>query len=326
LLIKSDPKLLNKTLTLEYEMNYGAQSEIDFLSQNRQYDLHRHRLNIQGNILDIEYGAKINSFDNTYGRMLLVGKSKDMPGKELWLKKDLGFASLKTYISDYIDTVNFDEVRPRTRKNQIGSALEFKFNNLPIISFAYSKGIHTKTQKNEVLETTKNSVHNLNIYSYYWKPKWDVSIDSNMYMADEKNQYGTKGNIKSIELSGTYRVIDSISINNTMGIVHEDYDWSEGGISYMTQYTSLSFSYYPTNSPISISFYGYYSNYEGSDTYTDSDSFNGLAATTLSLGKNFLGDQSLSFEVGYLGYMDNAFSTNNYNIPTSYIKYQVTTF
>jgi len=132
--------------------------------------------------------------------------------------------------------------------------------------------------------------------------------------------------IQRLELSGTYRLIETISINHTIGIMNEKYDWLGGGLDYLTQYTSLSFSYYPLKVPIGISFYGYYSNYEGSDSYTDSDTFNGLAVTTWKLGRNILGDQTLSVEFGYYSYLDNAFSVNNNDEFSSYVKYKIARF
>ncbi len=325
LLIKSDPKLMDDIMRIEYQMSYGAKNEIDYLSANREYDLHMYNLKMHGEIMDVEYGANFKSFDKEYEKMLIVGKSKDKPGQMFWLKKTFSFLSIKTFLSNSTDTVNFDSNRPRTNSNQIGSTLELTIKNLPIISLSYSNGESTKKIRGqENIEINNENYDNMNIFLYYWKEKWDISISSNLYFANDNENLNSK--LQSIEINGTYRVTDELSIAPNFGIIDESYDWNGGGVDYLTRYASLTIAYYQSEGPFGIAIFGYFSDYVGSDTYTDSSTFNGHFQIIWDFGKNSIYDHVLSLELGYNNYLDNFYSASDYHEVNSYLRYKVAMF
>lgn len=322
--ISTNPQLTNELLVVTGEMAYSPSESMDIEKGFRLYAPRMYNLNLNGKLMGVEYGALYRSFDSTYEKLLVRRDKKDRIGKELWIKKNFGVVTVKSFISDYLNDIYLDPSVPRTRKSQLGTALEIAIPNLPMINLSYSRGKSETMRKTNNSGVQTDSNQNYDAYIYYWKDKWDMSLSSSLTLSTNNEQSDLKSKISTIELSGTYRPDWTLEFTPTIGISNENYAWFGGGVDYLMKYASISISYFPSPSPFSIYLYGYYYIYNSSDTYTNTKSFNGYTELAWNLGKNFLGQQKLSLEFGCYNYIDNVYSISNYNEFTSMIAYKIT--
>jgi hypothetical protein len=326
--VKIDPSALNGLLTAEGEMAYSPVDEFYGQQGFREYRPQMYRINLGGQWLGFEYGAKYLSVDEDFEKLqgVKLDMENDKAGREVWLSRSIGVFKIKTFLSDYWDNVDFNPNRPRTRKTEGGAALDIALPSLPLISLSYSRGSSSTSRRPDGADPTSESVQSFYGYIFYGRSKWDVSVSTGYYLSQDKLQSDSKGEIFYSELTASYRPTDSIIISPGIGFTSETYKWLGGGAEYTTPTASLSLSYYPEDKPFGFSTYAYYSRYKGNDGYTDASTLNGSGEMTWKLGKTILGDHSISLTFGYYHYLDAVYSTGSYKDFSVQVAYKVATF
>lgn len=324
--IAAEPGAFHNLMSVQGEIAYSPIDEFDIEQGFRVYKPQMVTLNLKGSWAGFEYGAKYLQVEDGFDRVPGTQFNSNREGKEIWIKRTLSFLNLKTFMSDYWDNVNFDPNRPRTRKTQVGAALDIAFPYWPVLSLSYSRGNSLIATRNDGSISRNESMQNLNSSLYYLISKWKLSINSSYSMGSDKNQGDATSRILFSEIKGSYNPIRSISISPSIGFTKEEYKWPGGGLEYMTPTSSLSVDYSPSNKPFKIKAYGYYSRYKSNDGFTDANTLSGLTEFAWKLGKTPIGNQSVSLEFGYYNYLDSVFSKSSYNEYSALLAYKIASF
>jgi hypothetical protein len=324
--VGTDPGAFDNLMSVDGDLGYSPVDEFDIEQGFRVYKPQMLSVNVKGSWTGFEYGAKYLQVADGFERVPGTKLNSNQEGKEIWVNRALGVFKLKTFISDYWDNVNFDPKRPKTRKTEVGAALDIAFPYWPVLSLSYSRGNSLISTRKDGSVSRNEGTQTVNSNLYYLISKWKLWINSSYSMATDKNQRDATSRILFTELTGSYSPTKSVSISPSVGFTKEEYKWLGGGIKYMTPTTSLSLDYSPSNKPFKIKAYGYYSRYKSSDGFTDANTLSGLAEFAWRLGKTPIGDQIVSLEFGSYNYLDSVFSKSSYKEYSALLAYKIASF
>jgi len=322
----TDPRAFADLMSVEGEMAYSPVDEFDIEQGFREYQPQMFRLISKGSWAGFEYGAKYLQVEDGFDRVPGTELNSNQEGKEIWITRAVNVLKFKTFVSDYWDNVNFSPTRPKLRKTQAGTALDFVLPYWPVLSLSYSLGSSLTTKRPGGSVRTSESIQTLNSSLYYLISKWGLSINSNYSTGKGKNQGDTGSKILFSEIRGSYYPTKSVSISPSLGFTKEQYRWPGGGLDYMTPASSVSVNYSPPNTPFKIKAYGHYSRYTSSDGLTDANTFNGLAELAWKIGKTPIGDQTVSLELSYYNYLDSVFSKSSNQEYSAFLAYKIASF
>jgi hypothetical protein len=324
--INIDPGILHGLLTAEGEMAYRPTNDFDPEEGYRNYRPQMYRINLIGKLLGFEYGAKYLSVDKDFERLQGINLKADQARREIWVSRNFGVFEIKTFLSDYWDNVDFNPSRPRIRNKQGGASLDIAIPSWPLLGLSYKRGTTLTTRRPDGSDRKSADFQTTDGYLYYGRSKWDLTLYWSYYLSTDSIESDSKSKIANSGVSGSYHLRDSFKIEPSLDFTTENYEWLGGGAKYNTPTASLSFSYKPSDEPLSFVAKGSYSRYKGNDGYTDSNTLNGSGEITWNLGKTILGDQSISLSVGYYHYLDTIYSSSSFKEFSAQVAYKMATF
>lgn len=302
--VKLAPGIFNGLFNGEAEMAYRPSSDYDYEEGFGNYQTDMLRFNIEGTLLGFEYGTKYRYVDDGFDEVPGTKFKSDNEGGEIWVEKKISYLELRTFYSNYWDNVDFEPDEIRKKTEQFGTSLNLAIPSYPSFKLSYSKGTNYKLDPGGN-NLPKESIDNFSGYVYYWDPKWQLWFGANYSIIES---IGFNGSNEYYEISGTYYVTKEFSLNPAIGFNKEKYTWEGGGTEYLTPTASLSISYYPTDIPVGLYTYLYYSRYKSNDGFLDTNSINAFTQLIWNLDKYSNQKKTLSLDFSYYHYLDSIYS------------------
>jgi len=170
------PLFLDGLVNIEAEMAYNPEDSQDFtdlmLEGFQEYRNNMNRIKVNGSFKGFDYGAKYLYVNDNFDKVPGTKLGNDEQGGELWLDRKVYIFRLKTFYSTYWDNVSKDPDEDRKTVKKLGATFSIEPENLPFISFTYSRGDSKKSRFSGSSNINKDDIDSFSTYISYYKDNW----------------------------------------------------------------------------------------------------------------------------------------------------------